>query len=405
MPKDPDGADGIEGVAAAGGSDTEDDMIAGTKKPDPVRGTPVAAPMGAVQGHGGKAADAPLTKAKCAKCMKVHKDGVEACQKDDLAAAQKDGMEASAKSVPAPYPTSNPNCPCCDGSSPTKCTGSDGCCALCRNQSECQMALAVLPNALPASPTVKPTKATDADLRKRRAAVRALVTKYLWGGEENDIADAAAILGRLRDLYASESAEDDEGSAQLELLATAFAAIQRFASLESDELGDDPTADAQGAPPDTSAVPESKDAGGMALALDPKFTKALMPRVLNAYARKIAQSYAPATTPELFKVNHGDQLAEGIGKGLSETHALIAKAQAETRGFVEAGFKGLGETIGKLAKTAAVPMPLRTVPAAAGTGGTSTAAVAQLEAAGNGISDPELRAKWNQALNIAKAIG
>jgi hypothetical protein len=332
----PPAGGGIEGVAEIGGSDTEEDMIAGGKKRDPVRGTPITAPPGK--------ADAPaVTKAgaACSKCMKVHKEGVEECSKEDLAAVGKDDIAAS----------------------------------------------------------------SAAAMKKRKAAVRALVTKYLWGGEENDIADAAMLLGRVRDLYASEAAEGEDETPQLELLASALGALQRFIALEAEELEDGEPAAPNVAASTTSTPPDQSIAvADMALAADPKFTKALMPLVLRAYARELAQKFAPADAPALFKVNHGDQLAEGIGKGLSETNEAIAKVGADLRGFFEAEIKGLRKTVETIAKTAAVPAPLRTVPAAPRAAGeSSTASLAALEAAGNGLDHPELRAKWAQAVAIAKA--
>lgn len=332
-------SDGIEQVAEAGGSDTEEDMIDGKKKRSP-KGTDASVPTT------GKATEPDIVKAaKCDKCMKVHKDGVEACQKEDIAAVGKDDIAA----------------------------------------------------------------ASSAAMKKRKAAVRALVTKYLWGGEENDIADAASLLGRVRDLYASEAAEGEDESAQLDLLATALGALQRFIALEADEL-ENP----EGIPPDQSASKDeggmALDEGGMAMAAVPQFSKALMPLVMKAMAKKIAEKFVPADVPGVFKVNHGDQMAEGIGKGLSVVSDGIQKAQAEFKGYLEgkvligeAEFKGMREEIVALSKTAAVPMPLRTVPSVSAEHSPTTV-FDVLEAAGNGITDPEMRAKWAQQVAIAKSL-
>jgi hypothetical protein len=298
-------------------------------------------------------------------------------------------------------------------------------------------------------------KAAPADLAK--AAARRLVTKYFFGGESQDIADAVRILEQLAMLYEAEAAEGEDESTQLDLLAQMIAAGQRFVALEGIELASaapsSPGADKAAvdinaqSPPDTSIAYAagsegiSKDDEGVAEAVGPTCTKcggvmscqkcakaidggeipaegfdnimpttgkgALMPRLLKAVAANIAKRYAPTATAggEVFKVNNGDELAEGIGKGLSLVNEEIAKANGELKESIGLEFKAVRESIEKLAKTAAVPTPLRSARVAEKSPIADTEGLARvrtLESALASIQNPEAAAELQRHLAVAR---
>lgn len=163
-------------------------------------------------------------------------------------------------------------------------------------------------------------------------------------------------------------------------------------------------------PPDTSNVAQKcakcgsvmacqkcqKDDGGMALSM-----KSVLSR-LDAI-----ETYTKTTdTSELFKTHNGDQLAEGIGKGLSIVNDEIAKANAELKDSIGVEFKSIRESIEKLAKTAAVPTPLRSAAHVAErapvVGTEQLAKVRTLETLLASITNPEASAEIQRALNVAR---
>lgn len=318
-------------------------------------------------------------------------------------------------------------------------------------------------------------KSTDAELAKKKR-VRSLLSKYFYGGEQNDIASAAQILSELAYLYEAEAAEGEDESPQLELIATAISAIQRFTAMEGLELASsaspsgapaakeaeaEPVPAGAAEPPDTSLVYAAKADGiakdmdaadegtalcqkcggvmacqkcqksaGNDLIEDPSADpigwdnimpdtdtgKGLIPRMFKAAiaataaraARAVHETYAKTlseTSDDVFKANHGDQLAEGIGKGLSIVSEEFAKAQSETKGFIEAGFKGLCESIDTLKKTAAVPMPLRSARVVEKAPFVETEALVKvrtLESALASVSNPEAAAELQRMVAVAR---
>lgn len=165
--------------------------------------------------------------------------------------------------------------------------------------------------------------------------------------EEWDIRQALDILEGLQSLLFNESAEEGEPPAEKVALESAITNVKAFIASEARELA------ASGI--EASAKPSLVKM--FAAALDARDAK-----LIKTFEEKITKSAAPAAPADIFKVTDGDQLAEGIGKGLSTALAPIAKAHVELKGFIEAELKDVRKSIVELGKTAAVPMPLRTVP-------------------------------------------
>ncbi|MDD5305495.1 MAG: hypothetical protein PHS14_20535, partial [Elusimicrobia bacterium] len=258
--------------------------------------------------------------AACAKCMKVHGDGVEECEKEELAAK------------PETEKTAEPE------------------------------------------------------------------VKKMY--EEWDIRAALEILEGLKNLLYNETIEaDQEPPAQRVALEAAIENVKAFIVSEAVELE---AAPADGGAVEAAAKPSLLKT--LAAAMDARDA-----RFLAAFEEKITktQTPAPAAPEGLFKVTDGDQLAEGIGKGLTSALAPIAKAQAEFNGrfdSVEAELKGVRKSIVELGKTAAVPTPLRTVPREEiAPRRASDNGVAALERALASTSHPETMVLLRQQIAIAKA--
>jgi hypothetical protein len=258
----------------------------------------------------------------CEKCNKVHKEGVEACEKEDLAAAKTETPEQ-----------------------------------------------------------------TKADAVETEKTVEAPATKKTF--EEWDIRAALDILEGLKSLLFNESVEADaEPPKQRVALETAIENVKTFIASEAAEL----------------AATAADGSAPIAAAAQPTFLKALARR-LASIEEAITNVKTPGEVPaDLFKVHDGDQLAEGIGKGLSAFLDPITKANAELKGLIESEFKDVRKSIVDLGKTAAVPTPLRTVPrddfaprVASDNG------VLALEKALMSTTNPEAMAVLRQQIAIAKA--
>jgi hypothetical protein len=216
----------------------------------------------------------------------------------------------------------NPKCTCCDGG---KCTGTDKCCKVCK---------------------CAPTDIAAIHLADGDAAPGAIKKSP----RDLDLQDAVSILTRIRSLRAIEASETDVEVAQLALLDAADDNIRQFIVLEAKEPPADDAAEA--APIAYSAKTSSA---------------VLLKSLFEAFTKKPAAD-VPA---DLFKVNHGHQLAEGIGQGLKKSLEPLSKAVAELKvGFdelkggsanekLEKAVDGIRETVDKIAKQPAVLMPLR----------------------------------------------
>lgn len=201
-----------------------------------------------------------------------------------------------------------------------------------------------------------------------------------------DIRSALTVLEGLRCLKAVETGEG-EVPEQVKALDEAIAAIKRFIASEVAELpGEDaPTAEADGVM--------------KAIASGLRELKALLkaPRPVQAELTEAEATATPAPE-DLFKVHHGDELADAIGTGLKGTEGRLSKAVAE----VGARLDAIGETLAKVAKYSAIPTPVRTEAAApqpfAGSG-----KVAYLTALLNTNQDnPSVRVVLEQQLAFAR---
>jgi hypothetical protein len=339
------------------------------------------------------------------------KGGGDAPKMDEAAKAAGAEVTEKAGEKPAADPDiapalpdldADPKCTCCDGG---KCSGTDKCCKVCKCPDVVPPGVISLAAGVPEDGLEK--KTFTAEERKKlaesgeamkdgsfpiqngkdladaikafgrakdKAAVKAHIktrAKALgledkipetWkavGGEADgiqkapqdlDISDAAAIITRIRSLRAIEAGETDVEVAQLALLDAAAGNVLDFIALEAKEPPADDAAD---------AVP---------LAYSAKTSSAvLLKSLFEAFTKKPA-----ADVPtDLFKVNHGHQLAEGIGQGLKKSLEPLSKAVAELKvGFdelkggsanekLEKALEGIRSTVEKIEKQPAVLMPLR----------------------------------------------
>ena len=141
----------------------------------------------------------------------------------------------------------------------------------------------------------------------------------------------------------------------------------------------------------------------MSAAVRSEFTKRMKP-LEDSIEAAITKMKSPVAPADMFKVHNGDQLAEGIGLGLSAALEPITKANVELKGLIESEFKDVRKSIVELGKTAAVPTPLRTVPREAfGPAGASDAGLIALEKALMSTSNPEAMAALRQQIALAKA--
>jgi hypothetical protein len=326
--------------------------------------------------------DADDEPAKCDKCDTVHKEGVEACAKEDIAAANtaraKKGIdEAKAKHKIA--------------------QAKEDLVAAKKMLEETKggdTEKAAEPEATKEEPKPDTTKADRAAAFKKAF-------------EEWDIRQALEILEGLKALLFAESQEPEtEPPAERVSLEGAITNVKAFIASEAAEL-------AATQPDGTAAV---------AAAAQSEFLKALDER-LGFIKEAIEKARPAADVPsDLFKVNHGDQMAEGIGKGLSvvttgisgisaevavvkTAQSEIAKTQVELKGFLEAEFKGVRKSIDDMGKTAAVPTPMRTAPREEpSTRRSSDNGLAALEKALASTTHPETMAFLNQQIALAKAM-
>src|SRR5271169_357220 len=392
---------------------------------------------------------------KCAKCMKVHKEGMEECDKEDVAAADvaraKQGVDeakakhkiAQAKEELAAAKGKLEEVK--SGGSPQEESGADADTEKAKAAvvekkdftAEERKKLAEKGEAMPDGSFPTPTKAdwnnaVSAQGRapaakrpaikaylKRRAkklgikelpdslkVLDAILAKHWGGGEEYDIQDALQCVFGLNQLAAAEAAEgpeegDEDGDQQEELLEVARRALCAFIELEAGELVESDAADSKavgGAMP-AALMHERADRPIFLKALDAALAKRF--KSIEASIEKMKSPVAPA---DLFKVHDGDQLAEGIGKGLSSVFEPITKANVELKGLIESEFKGVRGAIVELGKTAAIPTPLRTVPREDQPRGEAfNSGVAALEKALASTTHPETMAVLRQQIAIAKA--
>jgi hypothetical protein len=217
--------------------------------------------------------------------------------------------------------------------------------------------------------------------------------------QDLDLNDAVAILTRIRSLHMVEASEDEMEAAQLALLDAACDNICQFIALEATEPQEMPG--------------DMKPLAMSAKTSDSVFVKAILGAIKTREA-------APA---DLFTANHGDQLAEGIGKGLMAALAPLSKALGDLKtelGEVKAArekvdvekalaesplLKTMGETIEKIAKQPAVAAPLKTVPRDEATPRrVSDNGVAVLEKALASTTHPETMVHLRQQIAVAKAM-
>lgn len=311
----------------------------------------------------GSAADA-----MCDKCNKVHKEGMEACNKEDLAAADTARAKKGVEEAKAKHKIAR---------------AKEDLVAAKGKLEEVKAGGAPKPEETPD----ETEKAAAAEMKK---TARSEAVKKAF--EEWDIRSALEILEGLKALLFNETTEPEaEPPAEKGFLETAITAIKAFIASEAAELA--------ATQPDGSEMVEAAKKAAMQKAaadsLDGRLTR---------IEEMLKKSATVAPHADLFKVHDGDQLAEGIGKGLSSARDQIAKANVELKGLIEAEFKDIRKSIVELGKTAAVPTPLRTVPLA-GIRRTADSdnGVDALERVLMSTDHPETQALLRQQIAIAKA--
>lgn len=273
-----------------------------------------AAAAGAGSGSDEPPEDTSKAK-KCDKCQKVHKDGVEACEKEE--AAVKTEAEKALEAA-----------------------------ELAKKTEERKAAAAIL----------RSKESKPEDLKKAAETL-----KKSYGGEEYDISAALYILEGLKTLLYFEQSEGDEPTEQTSLLESLCKGIKRFILLEAGELaaGDDDTSDV------------------LVLAMRAEFAKATQ-LIADRFTEELTKSRPTGDAQrELFTVNHGNQLQEGIGQGVQKLLEPLSKAIGdlkveldevkavrEKEGLEKAledspRLKAIGELVTKVANQPAVIMPLR----------------------------------------------
>lgn len=330
---------------------------------------------------------------------------MEAAAKAAAPEVEKVGEAAAADPAIAPALPDldpDPKCTCCDGG---KCTGTDKCCKTCKCADTVPAGVISLADQPPADGIAKKTFTAEErkklaesgaamkdgsypiqngkDLEdaikafgraKNKDAVKAHIktrAKALgledkipdtWkvagadgiqkSPQDLDLQDAVSILTRIRSLRAIEAAETDVEVAQLALLDAADDNIRQFVALEAKEPPANDAADGDVAPVAYAAKTSSA---------------VLLKSIFEAFTKKPA-----ADVPtDLFKINHGHQLAEGIGQGLKKSLEPLSKAVSELKAELgelkaaganeklEKAVEGIRVTVDKIEKQPAVLMPLR----------------------------------------------
>jgi hypothetical protein len=307
---------------------------------------------------------------KCDKCDKVHKEGVDACDKMDLAAADTARAKKGVDEAKVKHKIAQTKEELAGHKAKLEEVKGGG-----------------VPKA-DEKPDEKPAeKSAEAEGIKKSP-------------QDLDLSDAFAILTRIRALRAVEGSEDAAELAELALLDAARDNICQFIALEA-------------------AEPVEVEAGGMApLAASAKTSDAIFIKaILQAIKKQKNGDEAPFTS------NHGEQLAEGIGKGLTATLSPLSKALGDLKtdiGEIKAArgkvdiekalvdsplLKAMGETIDRIARQPAVPAPLRTVPRDEATPRrASDNDVAVLEKALASTTHPETMVHLRQQIALAKAM-